>query len=394
MTPMFHQKESAAQIERLRHFTRVTRALTHLTTAEAIHELLLHGALDLLHSERAVLLLREDDERYGAALSHGFGPEGWPLAPLAIDAGFRPRLAATIGEHLFAVPLNIDDEIEGVIALQSPYEHTATDIVWLLSALLDHGAMALSHARMLEQESGRLQNELPHALGAPEQRQFLMSAMAHDLRTPLLSIRMGCDLLEDTLEPITDEQADILGHIRMARNHVQTVAENLLEMGRLSAGMSTVDCRPSQAGKLLEEAVAVVWPEAESRAIPIESAYPAEDLAVLADRPKLRQVLVNLLGNAIKYNPRDRPIGAAVQAHDDRHTAFIISDHGPGIPHRERERVFMPYYRILTSDGPAKTGVGLGLAIAHELTRKMHGSIQIEDTPGGGATFIVLLPKP
>lgn len=393
MTPMFHHKESSEQIDRLRRFTRVTRALTQLTSAEAIYEVLLHGALDLLQSERAVLLLRDEDERYGAVLSRGYGPEGWPLAPLALDEGFRPRLAEAIGEHLFALPLSIEDEIEGVIALQSAYEHTASDIVWLVSALMDHGAMALSHARMLEAESGRIQSELPHAMGAPEQRQFLMSAMAHDLRTPLLSIRMGCDLLEDTLEPVTDEQADILGHIRIAQHHVQTVAENLLEMGRLSAGMSTVDAHPSPAAKLLEEAVAVVWPEAESRGIPIETESTDKALKVMADSPKLRQVLVNLLGNALKYSPKGKPIRAAVHDFDARHIAFIVSDQGPGIPHAERQRVFQPYYRILNPALPTKTGVGLGLAIAHELTRKMNGSIHIEDTPGGGATFVVQLPK-
>jgi len=388
---MFHISESDRHIQRLRRFTRITRGLTHLTRSGAVYEILVHGALELVGAERALLLIENDCSTFSPVVSSGIDADLASLQNMKLDDQLRIRLGNIVGEPMLAIPLLVNGNIHGVLGIHCGEEPATAEEEWLLSALMDHGALALSHARMLEQDEDRLKTALPMALNTEEQRQFLMSAMAHDLRSPLLSIRMGCDILEDTIDSPTPEQREILGHIRMARHHVQMVAENLLEMGRLSAGMSVLDCKKIDAISVLDEAIAVIAPEAQSRGFSLEQSG-LKQLMVNADGPRLRQVYVNLLGNAMKYAPEGSSI--RIEHIEDRNAGLCkaaITDEGPGISLDEQERIFAPYYRAIQPDQPNKSGVGLGLAISRELVRKMGGDIQVKSEPGKGATFTVIL---
>jgi len=388
---MFQFFKGAAQIERLQRFTRISRGLTQLHRSTAIYEMLVYGAMELIECERIILLMEQEQGRFSPVRAVGIDDPLVELEDVPMDPALRAKLAEILGEPLLAVPLVHDGTIRGVLALQCDKREEEDD-AWLLSALLDHGALALRHARMLEQDEDRLRNVLPEAFDSEEQRQFLMSAMAHDLRSPLLSIRMGCDLLEDTIGELSDEQKEIFGHIRMARGHVETVAENLLEMGRLSAGMSVFDCRKVNLDVVLDEALSVLGPEARNRKCACARSG-ADRLLVHADGPRLRQALVNLVGNAIKYGPD----GATVRIETRNgvkkgYHSVLIADDGPGIPEAEQEDIFAPYYRCLEGGKPRKSGVGLGLAISRELVRKMGGDITVSSKPGHGATFTVTLP--
>jgi two-component system, OmpR family, sensor histidine kinase KdpD len=217
-------------------------------------------------------------------------------------------------------------------------------------------------------------------------RTALLAAVSHDLRTPLASakaavtslrsadVKWGKEDREELLET-ADESLDRLTHL----------VDNLLDMSRLQAGALSVFPRP--AG--LEEIVARALDDLGAPGHAVTPDIPDDLPEIRVDPAILERVIVNLTQNALRYSPQDKPPLLTASALGERVELRVV-DRGPGVPKAHRDRIFVPFQRLGDTDNT--TGVGLGLALSRGLTEAMGGTLEPEETPGGGMTMVLSLP--
>jgi two-component system sensor histidine kinase KdpD len=210
----------------------------------------------------------------------------------------------------------------------------------------------------------------------------VLDALAHDLCTPLASIKTTVSGLRETDIDLTSEQVrDSLALIEEEADRLREVVRQLLDSSRLRSNTVVPAARQVFLLDVVAQAVASLGTRSDSVAVDVD-----DELMVLADPGLLSRVVVNLVGNALKHGDGSK-ISLAAAAGPDQRIRLHVADRGPGIPHAQRERVFEPFTQL----GEASGGVGLGLAIAHGFVRAMGGAIVVGDTPGGGTTMTVEL---
>jgi PAS domain S-box-containing protein len=219
--------------------------------------------------------------------------------------------------------------------------------------------------------------------------QFL-AQMSHELRTPMNAIVGFGQLLEnDPKQPLAAHQRRYVQEVLRAASHLLGLMNELLDLGRIEAGHLTVDVLGVPLAGLADECLALVRPLAEPRRVVLHPAAVG-DLAVTADPTRLRQVLLNLLGNAVKYNR----VGGEVRLVARREGAEVllsVHDTGPGIAARDLGRLFQPFERI-GAEHSGIEGAGIGLALSQRLVHAMGGRIGVNSEPGRGSMFWVALP--
>ena len=216
-------------------------------------------------------------------------------------------------------------------------------------------------------------------------RTAILRAVSHDLRTPLSSIKAAAtSLLEQDVEWSSDDRLDFLHTIDEETDRLNRLVGNLLDMSRLEAG--AVRAQIQSVG--LEEVVPLALAGVASRDR-LELTVPETLPQVMADPALLERALANLVTNALRYSPPDRPVRLEAGAFGT-HIDLRVIDSGPGVPAIMRDRIFEPFQRL--GDNGTDTGVGLGLAVARGFVRAMGGELELEDTPGGGLTATISLP--
>jgi two-component system sensor histidine kinase KdpD len=217
-----------------------------------------------------------------------------------------------------------------------------------------------------------------------ETRGALLSAVGHDLRSPLTSIKAAVGSLRDPLLGLSrTDRAELLETVEESADRLSGLVDNLLDSSRLAAG--AVEPLLERVGYDEVAARALLGlPDAAGVALEIPEDLPD----VSADVGLLERVVANLVDNALRHGG-GAPVVLRASAHDGRAELRVV-DSGPGVPKKARERLFAPFQRL--GDRNATTGVGLGLSVARGLTEVMGGALTAEDTPGGGLTTVVSLP--
>jgi two-component system sensor histidine kinase KdpD len=222
---------------------------------------------------------------------------------------------------------------------------------------------------------------------ADRMRTALLNAVSHDLRTPIASAKAAVSSLRSPEVQWSDQdQQELLANADEALDRLAELVTNLLDLSRLQAGVLSIALRPVGVDDVVSRALDHV---AHGARVDVDVPDPVPD--VVADAGLLDRVIANLVENALRYAPVDRPVRLAVSTHADAVELRVI-DRGPGIPSAEREAVFAPFQRRNDHATSTSGGVGLGLAIARGFIEAMHGRITLEDTPGGGLTAVVSLP--
>ncbi len=217
-------------------------------------------------------------------------------------------------------------------------------------------------------------------------RTALLSAVSHDLRTPLTSARAAIDgLRSQDVELSAADHDELLEAASISLDRLTRLVDNLLDMSRLQAGSLGMVRQPISLDGVVARALDDLGPEGEK----IELHMPVDPPDILADPMLIERVLVNLLANAVRYSPEGRPPIVSVSDHAGFVETRII-DHGPGIPAAHWDEVFLPFQRL--GDRDNETGVGLGLALSRGLAEAMGGTLTPESTPGGGLTMTLRLP--
>jgi PAS domain S-box-containing protein len=214
--------------------------------------------------------------------------------------------------------------------------------------------------------------------------QFL-STMSHELRTPLNAVLGFSDLLADErYGPLNEKQRRYIDHIHTGGKHLLTLISDILDLSKIEAGRMELAMETLSVQDAFAEVVSVMQPLADRKSHGLTSSCEP-GLAVRADATRLKQVLMNLLGNAIKFTPSGGRIELAARM-DGGNICMEVRDTGPGIPLDEQERIFEAFYRLRES-GKKTEGTGLGLAITQRLV-ELHGSdLKLKSQPGQGSCF-------
>ncbi len=229
---------------------------------------------------------------------------------------------------------------------------------------------------------------------ASQAKSRFLATLGHEVRTPMTGVLGMSELLLATeLDPV---QRSYAGSIQQAGSHLLRLVNDALDLARIEAGRLELDIRPFDLNGLLDQVQALMQPMAQQRQLAFrrEDALPGP-VCVSGDEMRVRQILLNLLGNAVKFTDRGYVGLGAILDEDGNGVTFEVSDSGPGINAEQQRRLF---HRFEQADGPRTAsrygGSGLGLAICQELAVAMGGRIDVESQLGRGARFRVWVPLP
>lgn len=215
-------------------------------------------------------------------------------------------------------------------------------------------------------------------------RTALLAAVSHDLRTPIAGIKASVATLRDPRLALDDaDRADLLESTAEAADRLDTLVANLLDLSRLQTGAVRPVLAPTSLDEVLHRALQSVPSGA------VEDATHEDLPLVLTDAGLLERVVANIVENAVRHSPDGVPVRLAAHVADGR-LQLLVVDRGPGVPERDRPRMFQAFQRL--GDSPAGSGVGLGLAVATGLADAVGATVDAEDTPGGGLTMVVSVP--
>jgi signal transduction histidine kinase len=302
-----------------------------------------------------------------------------PLLDILVRAGVR---------SILAVPLLHQGEVIGALVVRRTYAGAFTpETVRLLEAFAAQSAIAVHNARLFKEieEKGR---EL--ALASKHKSQFVAN-MSHELRTPLAAILGYAELLQQGIYgELSEKSRGTVGRMQANGRHLLGLINTVLDISKIEAGQFGLNLDEYALGSLIETVRVATESLATEKKLALITDVAKGLPRGFGDEQRLHQVLLNLVGNAIKFTDHGE-VRIAARAENGQ---FIVSvsDTGPGIPAGETERIFEEFHQVDSSDTRTKGGTGLGLAIAKRIVEMHGGAIEVESTPGRGATFHLRLP--
>jgi signal transduction histidine kinase/CHASE3 domain sensor protein len=291
-------------------------------------------------------------------------------------------------QSLAAIPMENRGRVLGglLIRFNAPRAFSSADRSFM-SALSRIAAEAFERARLFEAErSARTAAE-----SANRSKAAFLASMSHELRTPLQAALGFAQLLRSgVFGPINQEQSEALARVERSQTHLARLIDDILDFARLEAGRVRVLLEAVPAKDIIDDLVPLVEPQAVLKKIAI-TAQSAEGLVVAVDRHRMRQVLLNLVGNAIKFTNPGGAVRVAARS-DANRVRFEVQDNGLGIPADRLKEIFEPFVQVDDALTRTASGAGLGLAISRDLARAMGGELAVQSEPGKGSIFSVTFP--
>jgi two-component system, OmpR family, sensor histidine kinase KdpD len=359
---------------------RAARRSKQAARANAESELLVTAAGSVLRGQQALAAVLD-------RVREAFGMQSVTLlerergAPRSPVSGWTP--VATSGDPALARPEDADVDVPVTDSLCLGLRGRALPASdrRILGAFAAYAAAALEQQRLAaEAEAARPIAE------ADRMRTALLAAVSHDLRTPLASAKAAVTSLRSRdVQWAEEDRNELLATADESLDRLTHLVDNLLDMSRLQAGALSVFPTASDLEEIVSRSLDDLGPAA--RMVMVEMPHTLPEVQV--DPAILERVIANLTANALRYSPGGSPPLLTASALGDRVELRIV-DRGPGIPEADRDRIFVPFQRLGDTDNT--TGVGLGLALSRGLTEAMGGTLEPEDTPGGGLTMALSLP--
>jgi PAS domain S-box-containing protein len=223
-------------------------------------------------------------------------------------------------------------------------------------------------------------------------RSYFLANISHEFRTPLSALKASVELLLEEIEDLSKaETIELVKSLHFSVTGLQTLIDNLLESVSIEAGRFHIRRRPTDLHDLVADAHQLMQPLLERRNQQLLTDIPADIPIAEVDPMRLTQVLVNLISNASKYGPMDKPIDLQVRPENVSMLRFSVSDQGSGISAVDQENVFRRFIRLDEKD-KAQFGVGLGLSVVKTIVESHGGRVGLEERPGGGSIFWFTLP--
>jgi signal transduction histidine kinase/ActR/RegA family two-component response regulator len=216
-----------------------------------------------------------------------------------------------------------------------------------------------------------------------------LSRMSHELRTPLTAILGFGELL--ALSDLNPDDREAVTVIRRAGDHLLQLVNEVLDLARIEAGELSISVESVNPREIVEEARRMMAPLAQRAEVEITTTANGVSQSVLADHQRLKQVLINLISNGVKFNRRGGKVIVELQVANERDLQISVTDTGRGVDAAALERLFIPFDR-LDAEREGIDGTGIGLALSKNLVQLMHGTLDVESEPGTGSTFTLRLP--
>ncbi len=276
-------------------------------------------------------------------------------------------------ENMVAVPMRTHEKVIGVLEAMNKLDgkpFSEMDIT-TLTTLANQAAIAIENARLFRQSD-------------------FIAEMVHELRTPLLSLKASTTLL---LRPdLPDEKrTDMIVTMRSETNRLMRLTTDFLDLAQMESGRTRLEIAPFDLPKLLTESIDVVQPQAKEKGV--TTTVESEPHTINGDRGKLKQVILNLLTNAIKYNKPDGSVTVYTEEHVDREDFIVVAvaDTGYGLSKENQQQMFQKFFRV-ASTASKTIGTGLGLVITKHIIEAHGGTIWLESEESVGTTFFFTLP--
>lgn len=328
--------------------------------------------------------------------------------PEVVDQGFVDLLDRVLetGEPFIGreIPVRL------ALAADAPPEERFLDFVYLpifepdstRSGIIAHGSdvtaqvLARRDVERLLQESEKARHDAEAARADAEKanraKADFLASMSHELRTPLNAIGGYLELVTMGIHgAVTDEQHEALDRISTNQRHLLTLINDILAFAKLEAGKVEFELRDLNAAELLASLEPLVTPLAEARGIAYTMQPCDPSLQLRGDDERVRQILLNLIGNAIKFTPAGGRVMVACEPVDGW-IKIHVHDNGPGIAPEKQQRIFDPFIQVDRRLDHPQDGVGLGLAISRDLALGMGGDVQVHSVPGKGSRFTLRIP--
>jgi len=411
-------QESERRAERLQ---AATEALTSAQSLEEVANLIVEQAMHALQAQSGAVAALDEDRRtlrFIAARNIAVSRAGStvdvrePLpmcaavrerqpvileSPAAIAAAFPNVVAmhavddvgAVVAYPLLADRVN-DGAAVGVLLIRFTGEHRLSDSDRaFMHAMSRIASETIDRARLFDAE----RRARAAAEAANRAKAAFLASMSHELRTPLQAALGFSQLVRaGVYGPVNPEQVEVLSRVERSQTHLARLIDDILDFARLEAGRVRIDVEPVALEELMQEVVRLVGPDAMRKQLRLTTQLASNEQAVLADHQRLLQILLNLVGNAIKFTPT----GGRVElrsASDDSRVLIHVRDTGVGIPRDRLADIFEPFVQVGRRLSSPNAGVGLGLAISRDLVRAMGGELTVESEPGQGSTFTLALDR-
>jgi signal transduction histidine kinase len=308
-------------------------------------------------------------------------------------------VAAGLGSAAI-VPVWANGELRGVLGLAWPgnrvFDEDERAFVLTLGIMC---AQAIMRAHLRDAErNARDDAEVAREIAevANKSKAEFVATISHELRTPMSAVMGYTALLADEMYgPVTPEQLVHIGRVRASGNHLMGLIEDLLSFARIEAGHETVHAQAVVLREVVEQSMELVQPLVESKGLTIRVELPSTSLTLYTDGRKLRQILINLLANAVKFS-NTGDISLVIRVEDVDAVVrfrFEITDHGIGMTKAEQASAFDAFWQANTNKTNGG-GSGLGLSVAKHLARLLGGDLVISASePGHGSTFLMTLPQ-
>jgi signal transduction histidine kinase len=383
------------RIDQLRKLLEINRAFSYTTGIDEVAQFTVERGTDLLGGNAGLLMLLDEGDVLHVRATHRIDDARVARFRSSFDSEITTRLRGLLDvpdDRFIAVPLIVGGRVTGLLAISLTIPATNVD-EWLLSGLADQAGVALESARLGGEVRVEMEGRLRASEGATNAKDRALATLAHDIRSPLGAIEGYCGILEDGLYgPMTPAQLQGVQRIRMSGRHLLSLLDNVMDMARLTAGKIGVRREPVRLDRIARDSVDILMPAALAKRQQLRVDFTS-DVIVVADEARARQILVNLIGNAVKFTPAEGTISVTVRVtlvEEINQGEIRVTDTGPGIAEDERASIFEPYFR---SEGTAKApGVGLGLAISKALVEQLGGTLAVESELGKGSSFVLRFP--
>ena len=296
-----------------------------------------------------------------------------------------PSLLRDVGlRGLMCVPMRARDSTIGAITLAVTREsgrHYGSDDLMLARELARRAATAVDHAQLYHE-----------AVEANAAKANFLAVVSHELRTPLTAVIGYTELLaEEIAGPVTPMQREQLARIRASSTHLLTLIEEILAFARLEAGRETVHASPADMREVVRSAAVLVEPLVERKGLQLVVRTPERPVILTTDSAKVRQILLNLLTNAVKFTEAGEIRLTLERGENGTGARVVVTDTGVGISTEHQQAIFDPFWQVEQPTTRRAGGTGLGLSVVRQLTELLGGKLSVQSTPGAGSTFVVTL---